>query len=207
MKTTRRRLIEYLGVKKVASARELARGLKLTAADARHHLTSLEDEGVVQVVERRSQGRGRPIQLYGLTREINRHNLDKLADAVLSVCIDGLPDEHKTEALEQIALHIAEGYQTQDGNFTQQLTRAVRHLNTLNYQARWEAHLSAPRILISHCPYTSVLSQHSEDICKIDESLICRLLGRSVSRLPNQNKDEQSEVYCIFRIAKEKEVK
>lgn len=201
MKTTRRRLIEYLGVKKVASARDLARVLKLTAADARHHLTSLEDEGVVQVVERRSHGRGRPTQLYGLSREVNRHNLNKLADAVISVCIDGLADELKDSTLEQIASHIAEGFQTPDGNFTQQLTRVVRQLNTLNYQARWEAHISAPRILISHCPYASVLTQHPDIICKIDEFLLCQLLSRSVSRITKQDKDERSEVLCIFRIA------
>ena len=46
-RTTRYRLIEYIRVKKVASADELARVLRITAADARHHLASLEDEMVL----------------------------------------------------------------------------------------------------------------------------------------------------------------
>jgi predicted ArsR family transcriptional regulator len=196
-KTTRYRLIEYLQVKKVSSAAELARVLKITAADARHHLTSLEDEGVVVVVDTRVQGRGRPTQMYRLSREINRHNLDSLITAVLTVWLDGTAVDRQDAAFDKIATYIASGCKPPQGNLTQRLTNAVRCLNEMNYMARWEAHIDAPRVLITHCPYASVVAKHPE-ICQMDAFVIKKILGQSVTPISTDRTEYAGEIQCVF---------
>jgi predicted ArsR family transcriptional regulator len=200
VKTTRQRLIEYMQAKRVVSTAELARVLKLTAADIRHHLASLEDEGVVQVVDSRVHGRGRPAHLYGLSIVLNRHNLDGLANAVLGEWLESLTEEKRDEAFDNIASQLLEGYPLPYGNLTQRLTRAVRQLNDMNYQARWEAHITAPRVLVTHCPYASVVAKHPET-CRIDELLLGRILGQPVSQISKQEKTGHGEVQCLFRIS------
>lgn len=196
----RRRLLEYMQVKKVVSAAELARAFKITAADARHHLASLEEDGVVQIIDTRVRGRGRPTQMYGLTIELDRNNLDALIKAVLSEWLGGVSSEETKEAaLDRIATHFLDGYPPPEGNLTQRLNRAVRQLHDMHYQARWEAHITAPRLVITHCPYATVISEHPE-ICRIDELLFGKLLGIPVALISRLGKNEHGEVQCVFRV-------
>jgi predicted ArsR family transcriptional regulator len=198
-RTTRYRLIEYIRVKKVVSAAELARVLKITAADARHHLASLEDEGVVVVVDTRVQGRGRPTQLYRLTRDINRHYLDALTSAVLKVWLGGVTEVEREGALRKIAASLTAGWNQPGGNLTQRLTYTVRHLNEMNYLARWEAHIESPRILIMHCPYALMVKDHPET-CRMDVFVINNLLGQPVTQISTMGRCTTGELQCIFRL-------
>jgi predicted ArsR family transcriptional regulator len=198
-RTTRYRLIEYIHVKKIVSAAELACVFKITAADARYHLASLEDEGVVVVVDTRVQGRGRPTQLYRLTREINRHNLDSLTNAVLNVWLTGVTEAERDSVLNKIAAYLTAGYKQSDGHLTQRLAYAVRRLNEMNYLARWEAHIEAPRILITHCPYALVVADHPET-CRMDAFVIKNLVGQPVTQIPTMGNSSRGEQVCAFRL-------
>jgi predicted ArsR family transcriptional regulator len=198
-KTTRYRLIEYIRAKKVVSAAELGRVFTITAADARYHLASLEDEGVVVVVDTRVQGRGRPTQLYRLTRDINRHHLGALTSAVLNVWLTGMTEASRDGALNEIATYLTAGCHPPDGNLTQRLAYAVRHLNEMNYLARWEAHIEAPRILITHCPYALTVSDHPET-CRMDAFVIKNLLGSPVTQITTMGKSTTGEFHCVFRL-------
>jgi predicted ArsR family transcriptional regulator len=186
-------------MRKEASAAELAKVLQVTAADVRHHLTSLEDEGVISVVGKIVQGRGRPAQLYKLRVDINRHNLETLTNAIFYEWLGRLVLKEQDSALNNIASRILEGYRDVGGNFTQRIARANRHLNEMNYSARWEAHIDAPRILITHCPYGAVAMNHPE-ICRLDVFLIQKMLGTPVAQLVNPDRFSQSDIKCIFRI-------
>jgi predicted ArsR family transcriptional regulator len=198
-RTTRYRLIEYIRLKKVVSAAELARVLKITAADARYHLASLEDEGVVVVVDTRVQGRGRPTQWYRLTREINRHRLDALTSAVLNVWLGGATEAERDGTLNKIAAYLTAGCNQPGGALTQRLAYTIHHLNEMNYLARWEAHIEAPRILITHCPYALIVTGHPE-ICRMDAYLIKNLLGQPVRKISSMGKCATGEFSCVFRL-------
>lgn len=200
IRTTRRRLIEYIREKKIVSASELANVFKITASDARHHLASLEDEGVVVMMDTRVHGRGRPTQMYRLSSDINRHNLDALAGAILTVWYKVVKENRREDILNQIAIYLTAGCTQPKGNLTQRLANAVRQLNGMNYLARWEAHLEAPRILISHCPYAKVVQQHPET-CQMDAFVIRKVLGQSVTRISTMDDPYTGEKQCIFRIA------
>jgi predicted ArsR family transcriptional regulator len=92
--TTRQQILEYIQSKEVACAAEISRALHMTAANARHHLSALKDEGVVTVIgQRPSPGRGRPVDLYRLTLPLVRHNLDGLANVLLLELLDRADSE------------------------------------------------------------------------------------------------------------------
>jgi predicted ArsR family transcriptional regulator len=198
-RTTRYRLIEYMRDKKGVSAAELARILKITCADARHHLGCLEDEGVVVMVETRPQGRGRPTQLYRLSSDINRHNLGALTSAILNVWLAEISEYELESAYNKIAAYLTSGLSVPNRNLTQRLTNAIRNLNGMNYVARWEAHVDAPRILITHCPYASVVSERP-DICRVDAYVIGKVLGQSVVKISAPRNRFGEDAHCVFRL-------
>jgi predicted ArsR family transcriptional regulator len=199
MKTSRQRLIEYLRLKQVASASEIGQALHMTAANARHHLSTLESEGIVEIVDYRRLGHGRPIQVYGLTLELGRHNLDGLANALLLEFLGGSSPAEKQAYLLRIAAHLHGESEETVGNLTQRFTHAVRHLNMMNYQARWEAHATSPRVILAHCPFADVLPEHPE-LCQLDAYLLERMLGLGVEQTAKRERNAQGGTHCIFKI-------
>jgi predicted ArsR family transcriptional regulator len=69
MKTSRQRLLHFLEKKQVATVRDISLALKMTPANARHHLYILIDEGSVEIIGNRvGQGPGRPHKLYKVAK-------------------------------------------------------------------------------------------------------------------------------------------
>ncbi len=185
--------------KKGVTAAELARVFKITSGDARHHLTSLEDEGVITVVDVLVKGRGRPTQIYRLSQELTRHNLSSLTQAVLEAWLGNMPENGREEAYHKIANRIVSACSHAKGSLTQRLATSINQLGVMNYQARWEAHIDAPRIIITYCPYAALLPDHPE-ICRIDEIVVGDLVGQSTRQIAMIGKNETGDKQCIFRI-------
>ncbi len=202
MKTSRQRLLDYVQNQRIVTAAEISQALKMTQANARHHLHVLRDQGLVQVIgQRPCQGKGRPASLYSPTALLAADNLGNLACALLEE-IGRLPDQ--TIALRRIARRLAERQPepVQRGkrrahNLTQRLYSTVQHLNTWQYLARWEAHATAPRLILGHCPYYSILPEHPE-LCQLDQFLLESLLDVPVKHTGKLLEDARGLHYCVF---------
>src|SRR5215212_10513632 len=84
MVTSRQKVLTYLTKTRMASAREIARALKMSAATVRHHLRVMVADGRLELsFVRGREGRGRPEKVYSLPRTALGHNLSALSDAVL----------------------------------------------------------------------------------------------------------------------------
>jgi len=210
MPTSRKLILEYLQHKPLTAAIELSRALKMTPANVRHHLRVLIEEGAVEVAEQGlPRGRGRPILLYSLTHQSQSHNLDGLAHALLKTHLADRSVEERSLALRQIASLLAAGEARlpatqqagQPGNLAYRLYQAVQHLNELGYQARWEAHSQAPRLLLGHCPYAAILSEHPE-LCQVDAYLLESLIGEPVTQTKKRAQDSRGARYCLFLAGK-----
>ena len=71
MVTSRQRLHDYLEQHGPVTIQEITRAMHMTAANARHHLNILIEQGVVEGVgERAAQGKGRPSLLYALASQV-----------------------------------------------------------------------------------------------------------------------------------------
>jgi len=163
--TARQKVLTYFNKTRTASAWEIARALKMSAATVRHHLRVLASDGRLEMTSVRGQeGRGRPEKVYSLPRAALGDNLAALSDALFTEAGSGV-------RMEALAKHIAG-----EGDFASQplakrLNLAIEKLNQMNYHARWEAGSEGPRIIFSHCPYAAILQKHPE-LCQMDQALL-----------------------------------
>jgi predicted ArsR family transcriptional regulator len=201
MKTSRQRVLEYVQAHYPVTAANLSQALKMTEANARHHLAILEERGLVQPVgQRPPQGKGRPSRLFMPSEHTLGHNLDQLAAALLDLLKSrGDPVELDT-ALRDLATRIAQTEPVQASNsLTRRLYRAVQRLNELHYRARWEAWRGAPRLILGHCPYAAILHQHPE-LCRMDAYLLQGLAGARAEQTNKLIPDSQGALHCTFLI-------
>jgi DeoR family suf operon transcriptional repressor len=200
MPNTRQQIIALLEKRASLTAADLSHLLDRTIANVRHHLAILIDEGVVAIAGKRAdQKRGRPVIVYALATQTRLHNLDKLASTLLSEALDIYQYERQEVLLEKLACNLAgpdnNGKKTQ----VEKLNHANQVLNSMNYQARWEARPEAPRITFRHCPYVSILAEHPE-LCKMDVLLLEKLLTAQVILTEKLEIDAQGLPYCGFRM-------
>lgn len=204
MKTVRQQIVDHLHARGKVSALELSHALRVTPANVRHHLSILLKEGAIQVVGTLpSHGRGRPAQLYALTRKVYEHNLDSLASALMSEVFGSLPELEHDRIIKNIAarLNTAQSQKHPSANLTQRLNQAVQLLNEQHYAARWEAHAEAPRIILGNCPYRAILSDHPE-LCQLDTAFLGDLLATPAWQTAKLAKDSRGSTFCRFIIKK-----
>ncbi len=197
MVTARQKVLAHFNKTRTASAREIARALKMSAATVRHHLRVLASDGRLEMTSVRGRdGRGRPENVYSLPRGALGDNLSVLSDALL------------TEAGSKPALNGDEGSRMEslaqrlvgESNFANQplakrLNLTVEKLNQMNYHSRWEAGFEGPRIIFSHCPYAAILEKHP-GLCQMDQAMLKQWMGQPVTQLFKIGKDGSS--ICVF---------
>jgi len=201
MPSTRQQIIDLIQQKQTATASELSRALRITTANARHHLSVLSAQGVILITGYRAAGeRGRPSALYGLTQMVAQHNLSELASSLWNEFVTDLPPAQQANALQRIALHLAANPNI-DQSPTRRIYQAIERLNRMHYQARWEARADAPRLTLGHCPYAPILEQHPA-LCTLDCYLISALTGTQASLIERLALTPQGTQECHFILQK-----
>jgi predicted ArsR family transcriptional regulator len=189
MTTARQKVLTYFAKSRTASAREIARALKLSAATVRHHLRVLAADGRLELTSARgSDRRGRPEKVYSLPRAALGDNLSALSEALL------------TEAGSRIQMETLARRLAGESNFASQplakrLNLTVEKFNQMKYHARWEAGSEGPRILFSHCPYAAIIEKHPE-LCRMDQTLLTELMGQPARQVFRTGKD--GSTVCVF---------
>jgi predicted ArsR family transcriptional regulator len=193
----RQKILAFLKKQNIATATEISAALRVTPANVRHHLSLLEADGLVEVASLRGQGqRGRPQKVYRLGNALLGDNLGSLADALLGQ----VSPEQAESTLEALGRALAWTPLERSTPLMRRLALTVERLNAMRYHARWEAHITGPRIVLGHCPYAAVIEGHPE-LCRMDAVLLQTLLGVSVEQLAKLERTEMGNVYCIFRLA------
>ncbi len=202
--TSRERVLAYLRKRGAATAADIARDLGMTRANARHHLALLRSTGSVEALgRRRERGRGRPAALYGLSRALMGDGLPALVAALLTVLLDAVDGTTREARLRQVASLLAEESGARrppaPGALAARLGTLVSRLNALGYQARWEAHIEGPRVVLGYCPYAAVIGRHPE-LCRMDAFLLEGILGLDVRQTAKLRGGEQGRPYCLFMV-------
>jgi predicted ArsR family transcriptional regulator len=187
--TARQRVLNYLTKNRTASAREVSRALKMSAATVRHHLRVLVADGRLEAdaVREREARRGRPEKVYSLPQAALGDNLSALSEALLAEAGAGLK-------MEALAKHLAGGVDFAGQPVAKRLNLIVEKLNQMHYHAHWEAGAEGPRVLFGHCPYAAVVGKHPE-LCEMDTDLLALLASRLVLR---ESKPETQRSGCPF---------
>jgi len=186
--TARQRVLSQLYKARAATARELARGLKMSAETVRHHLRVLVSDGRLEVSSmRRHEGRGRPEKVYAIPRAALGNNLSALSEALWA-------EAGSSVRVEALARRLAGDIDFKGQPVAKRLNLLVGKLNGMNYHARWEAGSGGPRILFGHCPYSAILAKRPE-LCKMDAALLRELFGDEFEQIAWI---EKSQGLCIF---------
>jgi len=198
METTRQRIITLIQDHQVVTTAEISHRLKITPADVRHHLSLLIEQGIVSVIGPHTTGKpGRPSRIFALTKPIARHNLDLLLHLLLTDLAGYLSPDVFNDRLKALVTQMTAGFDQKTGNPTQRLYHAIEFLNTLNYDAHWEAHAASPRVIFGHCPYASIISGHPE-ICHLDKFLLDETLGQPVTQIEKLTVSPRGLRRCVF---------
>jgi len=207
MLTSRQKILAYIRKHQAASAADISRALGMTPANARHHLAHLKANGLIEVTgQQRGEGRGRPVQFYGPSRHTLDDNVALLASALLEEWLTNLPPKKQEEHLRALAQRMARGDSTsssmaggQNAPFPRRLAQAVERLNEMHYQARWEAGVVGPRIILGYCPYTRIISRHPE-LCQMDALLLEEFLGSAIHQSGKLQASAQGQPFCEFLV-------
>lgn len=193
MTTSRQKILTHLKKTRSASAREIARALKLSAPNVRHHLSVLCSDGRVEMTAiHNREGRGRPEKVYSLSEAALGDNLSALAVSVLTVA-------GSTLSMDAVARFVLDDSQFAGLSMNRRLALLVEKLNEMHYQARWEAGAGGPRVLLGRCPYARVIDAHPE-ICTMDTALLANALARNVSTLKKNETPARGVCPFIFQI-------
>lgn len=173
MTTSRQKILTHLKKTRSASAREIARALKLSAPNVRHHLSVLCSDGRVEMTAiRNREGRGRPEKVYSLSQAALGDNLSALAEAILT-------EAGATLSMEAVASRILDASQFTGQSMNKRLALLVEKLNEMHYQARWEAGAEGPRVIFGRCPYARVIDGHPE-VCRMDHVILQIVFAKRV---------------------------
>ncbi len=193
MTTARPKILAYLEKSRTASAREISRSLKMSAATVRHHLRVLVSDGRLEMVSARGrEGRGRPEKVYSLPAAALGDNLSVLSEALLTEAASGVPMETLTE---QIARRLVGEADLATQPLAKRLNLTIEKLNQMNYHAHWEAGSEGPRLIFGHCPYAAIIGRHPE-LCKMDEAMLKRWMGQPATQIFKAGKD--GSTVCVF---------
>lgn len=192
MTTARHKILAYLTKHRTSSAREISRGLKMSAATVRHHLRVLLSDGRLDSVSVRVRAsRGRPEKVYSIPLAALGDNLSVLSEALLA-------EAGRTVRVEALAKRLAGESDFKSQPVAKRLTLVVEKLNQMKYHARWEAGAGGPRVIFGHCPYAAILAKHPE-LCRMDAALLEELMGVSVEQLTTIREGSSSCVFAMGR--------
>jgi len=193
MVTARQKVLAYLTKNRTASAREISRALKMSAATVRHHLRVMSADGRLEMsFVRGREGRGRPEKVFTLPGSALGNNLPALADALLT-------EAGTLVRVETLAKRLAGESNFAGQPVAKRLSLTVEKMNGMNYHARWEAGSQGPRLIFGHCPYAAILEKHPQ-LCRMDERLLSELMGENATQLFKIGRDGSS--MCVFALGR-----
>jgi predicted ArsR family transcriptional regulator len=214
MKTVRERILYYIRSHRAVTVAELSQAFQMTPANARHHLATLLEQGLLQVVaDRPTTGRGRPAKTFAISERTLGDNFDLLAGILLDQLASQTDLKQFDSMLGRLADQLASqmtsdmkfpGTTASTGeNLTRRLYRTTEIMNHHHYQARWEARPDAPRLVLGHCPFSTILKEHPE-LCRLDAYLIENFTFTTVEQTAKLAQDPAGLRFCLFRIGKER---
>lgn len=200
MKSTRERILQTLLGNPRATISDLADAVGINAISVRHHLTSLQAEGLVAADEER-HGVGRPRLVYilteqGLERFPTRYL--RLTNRLLDQLKESLPAPVVNKIFTEIAVDMASSVkrEARSMNIEERLDLIQRLLAEEGFSVQWEKQGSQYHINEITCPYYHVGQSHPE-VCTVDQTLISAVLEIPAEKI---NCVLRGDTHCTYVI-------
>ncbi|MFZ1397769.1 MAG: ArsR family transcriptional regulator [Candidatus Promineifilaceae bacterium] len=184
--STRDLILHALKSSAQSNIESLADAADVSPITVRHHLNSLQAEGLIEVESVRRKV-GRPYYVYSLTEKGNELFPQKyfsLTNRLLEELKDRLPPETVNEIFISLVERMMEerSGEFEGLSFEGRLNYVVNLLATEGFLARWEKTEDGRYQIIEYsCPYISMGQQHTE-VCTLDKQLMINVLGTAVEQ-------------------------
>lgn len=201
MKSTRERILQTLLNHPHSTISDLAEAVGINSISVRHHLTSLQAEGLVTAEEER-HGVGRPRLVYSLTEKgLERFPTRylRLTNRLLDQMKESLPPAAISKLFTQMASDIASDYENQVKSLTieEKLDFIKNLLAQEGFSVEWERRGNDYHIHEITCPYYHVGQAHPE-VCTVDQALISKVLDIPAQKI---NCLLNGDAHCTYVIS------
>lgn len=186
MKSTRERILQTLATHPRCMVNDLAVAVQINAISVRHHLNSLQAEGLVNNEEER-HGVGRPRLVYFLTEKgLERFptRYFRLTNLLLDQLKQSLPEAQFSQIFSALAANLAAEYAQAGASLPveERLDLMQTILQREGFQMEWEKQNDQYLIREVSCPYYHVGQSHPE-VCAVDQTLISSVLAVPVEKI------------------------
>ena len=169
----------------VVGLSSLALAAEVSPVTVRHHLNSLQADGLLQTRSVRRKV-GRPYYVYSLSdqgHELFPKRYVRLSARLLAELKDRFPSEVVVELFEAAVQRIVEENEAvfSDLSFEDRLDFLVDLLGEEGFLSQWEKDEAGYRLIEYSCPYVSLGQEHGE-VCTFDKNLIITVLQTEVQQ-------------------------
>lgn len=206
MKSTRERILHTLLGHPRSTITDLASAVGINAISVRHHLNSLQADGLVTAEEER-HGVGRPRLVYNLTEKgLERFPTSylRLATRLLTELKDTLPPAAVQKLFSKMANDLAAGYAEKVESLTmeQRLDLVKDLLAQEGFTVEWEKQGNQYHIHEISCPYYHVGQSHPE-VCTVDQTVISQVLSIPAEKINCVLRGDSHCTYVIPNISEQ----
>jgi predicted ArsR family transcriptional regulator len=200
MKSTRERILITLVSQAHSTINELAEAVGINAISVRHHLSTLEAEGLVAAEEER-HGVGRPRLVYNLTEKgLERFPTRylRLTNRLLDQIKETMPQTTVANIFTQMATDLADSA-VQKARFmnTEGKLNLVKDLLAQEgFIVEWEKTGDQYQIHEITCPYLHIGQSHPE-VCSVDQTVISKILSIPAEKI---NCVLHGDAHCTYII-------
>ena len=184
MKNTKESILEQLLLLQNTTISQLSEILAISEISVRHHLMSLEAEGIIASSEER-HGVGRPRFVFHMTEKGFQNaptNYIKLSDQALTTMEHFLGKDKLLELFKQIGRDLAEtvasSVSSQDPE--EKLEQFASHLTQDGFIFSWTRSGEKYTLTTHHCPF-HYLGQNHPEVCTINHALLESLIKHPIS--------------------------
>jgi DeoR family transcriptional regulator, suf operon transcriptional repressor len=186
MASTRDRILQTLRNHPRSTVAELAEAVNINTISVRHHIASLQAEGLL-IGEEVRHGVGRPRLVYyltdkGLEKFPSRYM--KLTSRLLDQIKDTLPENQVNLLFTHMAADMADEYAPlASGKTTEERLQLVQTLLAEEgFTMDWEKRGEQIQINEVTCPYYQIGRSHPE-VCSVDQTLISSILDIPIEKV------------------------
>lgn len=183
--STRHVILDAIKRANEATVDGLAAAAEVSPVTVRHHLNSLQGEGLLEVRSMRRKV-GRPYYLYRLSpkaQELFPQRYVLLSNRLLDELKSRFPAEFVDELIGSAVEHLVSEHrhEFEKLSFEAKLPYLINLLAEEGFLASVEATADGYRLVEHSCPYVSVGVQHQE-ICTFDKQLIQIVLNTEIKQ-------------------------
>lgn len=183
--STREIILDAIKKANEATVEELAEAADVSPVTVRHHLNSLQAEGLLEIRSVRRKV-GRPYYVYSLSSkgsELFPQRYVRLSSLLLDELKAKFPAETVAELFNDVVERILEEHEDNFSglSFEERLDYLVKLLADEGFLASWELTDEGYQLVEYSCPYYSIGQQHSE-VCSFDRQLMMAVLNTPITQ-------------------------